>query len=260
MTLVNCHDHVWGPTEGLADPWEKEHQLLEAMDALGIAVSAVSNLSPPRPATPEGFREANRKMLQALREFRGRLWGYCYVNPGWSREALDEIDRCLDADPDCIGVKLYNEYRVNDPIVRPVIERCVQRTVPILVHTGYSLVNLADQPNISSAAMVADVGRAYPEAKLIVGHLGGGGDWEWAIRAVAAAPRNVGADISGSVVDDGLVETAVAAIGAERLYFACDISMTAGVGKLLYARIGEREREMIASRNFLRLLGREVRA
>ena len=257
MTLVNCHDHVWGPTEGMPDPWVKEHQLLEAMDALGISVSVVSNVWTPRPATPAAFREANDKMLRCIAEFRGRFWGYCYVNPGWSRESLDEIDRCLDADPDCVGVKLYNEYRVNDPVVRPVIERCVDRKVPILVHSGYSLVNLADQPNISSAAMIADVGRAYPEAKLIVGHLGGGGDWEWAIRAVAAAPANVGADISGSVVDDGLVETAVAAIGASRLYFACDISMTAGTGKILYARIGDRERRMIASENFLRLVGRE---
>lgn len=75
MTLVNCHDHVWGPTEGLPDPWIKEHQLLEASDALGISVSVVSNLTAPRPATPEGFREANRKMLLALKEFRGRFWG-----------------------------------------------------------------------------------------------------------------------------------------------------------------------------------------
>jgi predicted TIM-barrel fold metal-dependent hydrolase len=216
----------------------------------------VSNVNTPRPATPEGFREANRWMLRCLEEFRGKLWGYCYVNSGWSREALREIDECLDADRDCVAIKLYNEYKLVDPVIRPVIEKSIERGVPILIHSGYSAVNLQEQPNISTAAMIAEVGRWYPEAKLITGHLGGGGDWEWAIRALAGGPPNAGADISGSVVDQGLVEYAVKMIGAERLYFACDVSLTAGVGKFQGAAIPAREREMIGSGNFLKLVGR----
>lgn len=256
--IVDCHAHVRGPLEDRDDPWELDRLLLEACDALGIDVTCVSHLGTPRPATPEGFREVNRNMLQSLEEFRGRFWGYAYVNPGWTHEAVEEIEYCLDADEDCIGVKLYNEYKINDPVVRPVIEKCVELDVPILEHSGYSQVNIEKQPNISTAEDIAEVGEAYPDAKLIVGHLGGGGDWEWQIRALADGPENVGADISGSVVDEGLVEYAVEMIGAERLYFACDMSMTAGMGKLMYSDISEEDRRKIGGENFLKLIGREA--
>ncbi|MFO7947203.1 MAG: amidohydrolase family protein [Armatimonadota bacterium] len=256
--IVDCHAHVRGPFEDRDDPWEQDRLLLEACDALGIDVACVSHLGTPRPATPDGFREVNRKMLKSLEEFRGRFWGYCYVNPGWTAEALEEIDYCLGADEDCIGVKLYNEYKINDPVVRPVIEKCIEHDVPILEHAGYSWVNIEKQPSISTAADIVDVGEAYPEAKLIVAHLGGGGDWEWAVRAVAAGPPNVGADISGSVVDEGLVEYAVEKIGDDRLYFACDMSMTAGMGKLQYSDISEEARQKIGGENFLKLIGREA--
>jgi hypothetical protein len=256
--VVDCHAHIRGPFPDRADPWEEDRLLLEACDALGIDVAVVSHLGTGRPASPEGFREVNRKMLAGLKEFRGSFWGYCYVNPGWTREALEEIEYCMAADEDCIGIKLYNEYRMTDPVVRPVIEKSVQLGVPILQHAGYSEVNRSQQPNISTAADVAEVGRSYPGAKLIVAHLGGGGDWEWAIRAVAEAPANVGADISGSVVEDGLVEYAVQLIGPERLYFGCDMSMTAGMGKLMYSGISEEARRKIRAESFLRLVGREA--
>ena len=256
--VIDAHAHVYGPYPDHADPWDRDRTFIRACDSLGIDIAVVSNIWTPRPATPEGFQTANRNMLAALGQFRGRLWGYCYVNPGWTREAVEEIERCVDADPDCIGVKLYNEYRINDPVVRPVIEKCIERDLPILEHAGYSRVLREAQPNISTADDIADVGRAYPEAKLIVAHLGGGGDWEWAVKAVAAAPPNVGADISGSVVDAGLVEYAVREIGADRLYFGCDMSMEQGAAKLRYSRMTEEERSLIASRSFLRLIGREA--
>ncbi len=254
--LIDAHAHCRGPLEE-GDPWAQDRLFVEAMDAVGIDVAVVSNLSTPRPATAEGFEKCNRDMLAALKEFRGRLWGYAYVNPGYTKEALADIERCLEADEDCIGVKLYNEYFITDPVVRPVIEKCVELDVPILEHCGHSLVNTTAQPFISDAEHMAQVGREYPEAKLITAHIGGGGDWEWALKALRGAPPNVGADTSGSVTDEGQLEYGVKLVGAERLYFACDMSVTCGVGKFMSAKIADEEREMIGSKNFLRLVGRE---
>ena len=39
-------------------------------------------------------------------------------------------------------------------------------------------------------------------------------------------------DTSGSVIDEGIVEMAVKLLGVDRLLFGCDMSMTAGVGKI----------------------------
>ena len=255
--LIDVHAHCSGSLEK-DDSWARDRLFVEAMDVVGIDVAVVSNLSTPRPATPEGFERCNRDMLAALKEFRGRFWGYAYVNSGYTREALADIERCLEADKDCIGVKLYNEYFITDPVVRPVIEKCIELDVPILEHCGHSLVNTTAQPFISDAEHMARIGHEYPEAKLITGHIGGGGDWEWALKALRGAPPNVGADTSGSVTDEGQLEYGVKLIGAERLYFACDMSVTAGVGKFMSAKISDEEREMIGSKNFLRLVGREA--
>ncbi len=253
--LIDAHAHCSGSPDR-ENPWEQDKLFLEAMDAVGIDVAVVSNLSTPRPATVEGFRKCNDDMLAALKEFRGRFWGYAYVNSGYSKEALADIERCLEADEDCVGVKLYNEYTINDPAVRPVIEKCIELDVPILEHAGHSHVNIAAQPNISDAAHISAVAREYPEAKIICGHIGGGGDWEWETKGLRDAGPNVTADISGSVTDEGLVEYAIEIMGADRLLFACDMSVTAGVGKFMSAKMSSEDREKIASGNFLRLVGR----
>ena len=255
MAVIDAHSHItWaglGPWDDAS--WEPDRSLVEAADRLGIDILVCSCLA-PRPSTPETFRAANDRTMEAIRLFPGRIWGYAYVNPGYAAEAIAEIDRCLAVD-DMVGVKLYNEYKATDPAVRPVVEHCLERGVPILWHQGHCTDLLPDQPNISDAADLAWLANRYPALKLILGHIGGGGDWECTIKQTAEAPT-LYADISGSVVDEGLVEMAVEYIGADRLLFACDQSFCAGVGKLRGAQISDNDKRKLWGENFLRLTGR----
>jgi predicted TIM-barrel fold metal-dependent hydrolase len=253
--VIDAHAHIRWPGLGKtsSEAWSHDRTLVEAADVLGIDVLVCSCLA-ARPSTPETFRASNDRIMGAIREFKGRIWGYAYVNPGYTREAVAEIERCLRVE-DMVGVKLYNEYKCTDPAVRPVIEKCIALNVPILHHQGHCTDPLPGQPNISDAGDLARLARMYPEAKLIVGHIGGGGDWEWAIRAAAEVP-SLYADTSGSVVDEGMIEMAVKYLSAERLLFACDGSMCAGVGKLRGAQISEADKRKILGDNFLRLIGR----
>jgi predicted TIM-barrel fold metal-dependent hydrolase len=189
-----------------------------------------------------------------MKRFPGRVLGYCYVNPGHTREALDEVRRCVE-DRGFVGVKLYNEYRCTDPVVFPVVELAIELRVPILHHAGHSHYFVADQPHISDGGRLAELSRRYPEAMLICAHICGGGDWEWTIRALRGAP-GVSLDLSGSVTDDGVVEMAARALGADRLLFACDMSMTASVGRLRGADLTPSERRKILGENMERLLAR----
>ncbi|MEW6356674.1 MAG: amidohydrolase family protein [Planctomycetota bacterium] len=255
--LIDAHAHIrWpGVKPPAGDVWEYDRKLIEAADILGIDILVCSCLA-PRPSTPETFRIANDHMIAAAKEFKGRVWGYAYVNPGYTPEAIADIERCMEVE-DMVGVKLYNEYKCTDPAVRPVIEKCVELDVPILYHQGHCTDSLPGQPNISDAGDLAALAKSYPTAKLIAGHIGGGGDWEWTIKAASQAPT-LYADTSGSVVDEGMIEMAVKWMGADRLLFACDGSMCAGVGKLRGAQISKRDKEKIASANFLRLVGRKA--
>ena len=63
-------------------------------------------------------------------------------------------------------------------------------------------------------------------------------------------------DVAGSVIDDGTVEVALATLGADRLLFACDMSMTASVGRIRGAEIREEDRKKILGANMRRILNR----
>lgn len=253
--VIDCHAHLHHRSRAT---WEEDdRRLIEAADVLGIDRLCCSILTPRRPSDPEGFRECNRWVADAMARFPGRILGYCYVNPGFQREALAEIRHCVE-ERGFVGIKLYNEYVCNEPVVFPIVELAIELGVPILQHAGHLHYFLTEQPRISDGGHLADLARRYPEAMLICAHVCGGGDWEWTIYAVRNAP-NVFLDTSGSVIDEGAIEMAAKELGAERLLFGCDMSMTAGVGKIRGARLHPKDREAILGRNMETILERRGR-
>ncbi len=249
--VIDAHAHLTWRSPGT--DWEaRDRSLIDAADVLGIDRLCCSILTPTRPSDPEGFRRANDWVCEAMDRFHDRVVGCCYVNPGYVREAREEIRRRIE-DEGFIGVKLYNEYRADEPVLFPLIELCIDLEVPILQHAGHSHYYVERQPRMSNGVMIADLANRYPEATIICGHLGGGGDWEFQIRALRDAPGTY-ADTSGSVIDEGMIEYAVQTLGADRLLFACDMSMTAGVGKLRGAQISDAERRKIFGENMRSIL------
>ena len=250
--VIDCHAHL---THRSRATWEADdRKLIEAADKLGIDQLCCSTLTPRRPATVDSFRECNRWTDEGMRRFPGRVLGYCYVNPGYGREALDETRRCV-GDRGFIGIKLYNEYTCIEPVVFPIVELAIELGVPILQHASHSHYFVEDQPRLSDGGHLAELARRYPEAMLIYAHISGGGDWEWTIKALRHA-SNVMLDTSGSVTDEGTVDMAAAVVGIDRLVFGCDSSMTAGIGKIRGANLSTQDKEKILGGNMMRLLRR----
>ena len=236
--------------------WPSADETVEGMRRFGIDKMCCSEPVCYEPATPEAVRAANDDILRAMRRYPNVILGQCFLNPGHARQAQDEITRCV-VDGGMIGIKLYHQYRINEPVQFPVIERCIELGVPILMHAGHLTTpeGRARQPRISSGEHFVDAAARYPEAMFICGHIGGGGDWEWQLKALREAPT-VYADTSGSVIDAGMIERCVRDLGAERLLFATDMNVARGVGKLLDADITERQREKIFGANFQKILAR----
>jgi len=250
--VIDCHAHL---THRSRATWEADdRKLIEAADKLGIDQLCCSTLTPHRPATADGFRECNWWTDDGMRRFPGRVLGYCYVNPGYGREALEEIRRCVE-DHGFIGIKLYNEYTCTEPVVFPIVELAIELGVPILQHASHSHYFVEDQPRMSDGGHLAELARRYPEAMLICAHISGGGDWEWTIKALRHT-SNVLLDTSGSVTDEDTVEMAAAVVGVDRVVFGCDSSMTAGVGKIRGANLSAQDKQKILSGNMMRLLQR----
>lgn len=253
-TVIDCHMHVRGKPDGSLDEAYCDWTI-EAGDYLGIDVFCVSDLHLRGRLTYEDYHAANDRVRAAVERYPGRYLGYCFVNPG-DRWALDEVTRRV-RDEGFIGVKLYNQYYLDDPVLEPLIERTIEWRVPILSHAGKPRdpETMTTQPNISTAEHFVNVARRYPEALLVEAHIGGGGDWEWALRALREAP-SVYLDTAGSVIDEWMVDRCVEMLGVDRILFATDMTMEGGVGKILDANLTEDERNRVFSGNFQAILDR----
>jgi uncharacterized protein len=250
--VIDAHNHLNHHSRG---SWrEDDRKLIDDADKLGIDQLCCSIVPLERPITLAGTRDSNRWMKEAMERFPGRILGYCFINPGY-KESLDEVRRCVEGQG-FIGVKLYNDYKITEPVLEPLLELSAKLKFPILQHAGHTTWLPQPQPRISDAGDVAEAVRRFPEATIICAHICGGGDWEWSIKALRDAPANAYFDTSGSVIDEGTVEFAVRTLGAGRVLFASDLSLTASMGRIRGARISEDDRRRLMGGNMSAILAR----
>lgn len=260
--VVAWHEHITG--DSFSDALEKldvasVEKAIEVMDLYGIdtVMTSMPILDPHCP--PEVFSKANDRTYEAMKRHPGRICGQAFVNPGYIRETLKELERC--ADRGFSGIKLYHQYYMDNPAMFPMIEKCIELDLHILMHSakGTDWETNFMQPRLSNGVHMANAARRYPEADFIMGHIGGGGDWKWSVKAIKDTP-NVMADIGGSVHDRPLIEESVAELGADRLLFATDGPWSSGISKVLGADISEEDKKTIlAGKKFARFAERTAK-
>lgn len=256
MRKFDAHNHVFLSGRRSNSDWTDVDNLIEAAEVLGIEKLFCSRpITAGALANIDVVRDANDSVLAAMKRHPRQIIGYGFVQPGNGAAALEEIDRCLDAG--MIGVKLYNQFKYTDPAVFPIAEKCIQRGIPFLGHSAYLTDprTLAMQPKTSHALDFCALSKRYPELLLILGHVNGGGDWEWAIKGLRECP-NVYLDTSGSVLEDETIELCVRSLGPQRVLFATDGTMEGCVGKILSADLTAEQRADIFWRNFQKILDR----
>lgn len=252
---IDMHAHVWP----MDDEAVSSSHLIACGKKLGITEFWCSApITGGRLASIEEVRAHNDVILRAMERHPDRIRGMCFLIPGLPG-VIEEAERCLAHG--MVGFKLYNQYKIQDPVARPIIELATEWRLPILVHAAYlpAPEHKKQQPLTSHGADFAAVSEQHPDALLIHAHIGGGGDWEWTLRALRHASPNVYVDVSGSNLDAGQIEAAVAELGAERVLFGTDGTMAGSVGKVLDADLTEDERELIFWQNAARLLAKQGR-
>jgi len=255
--VINWHEHVWPGKDGKLDE-EQCDRLVESASRTNMDILVCSTPISGPGATPEKIRVSNDILYQAMKHYPKVIKGMVYVNPGYMKEALEEIDRCIN-ELGMIGVKLYNQYFISDPVVRPIIEKCIELDIPILEHAGKLNYQPEGQPFISDGTHFAKVSKVYPEAVIVEAHIGGGGDWQWSLKAIADCP-NIFTDTSGSVYDEGIIEEVVRTMGADRVLFGTDGSFSPGLGKILGASINEENKiKILNNPRFARYLERGLK-
>ncbi len=257
--VISWHEHVWN-LPGEPDKLNFSHcdAQMETVAMLGVdKIVASLPIVSDKHCPPEKFIRANDVVYQATQRHPGKIYGQAFVNPGFIRESLSELERCVK-ELGFVGAKLYHQYFMDDPVMFPLIEKCIELDIPILMHCAKAMDagTRERQPRLSNGVHMANAARRYPEATFIMAHIGGGGDWQWAIKAIADC-KNVYADIGGSVHDRPLIEESVRYLGADRLLFATDGGWSSGVSKILGAEISDEDKKTIlAGRAFDKYLER----
>jgi len=241
-TVCDWHEHVWpiGDTGELDE--KKCDRLAEHAKLLYIDKVAVSRPT-SKYETPEGIMSGNDAVAKGVKRYPGFFYGLCFTDPHHGKQALAEIERCVKG-MGFIGVKLYTQKTIDDPLQYPIIEKCIELDIPILMHSiKFGQRYPGTESFASHGEHFKNIARRYPEAVFIIAHIGNG-DWHWQLKGLAAYD-NIFCDISGSAYDQGVVEAIVATFGPERVLFASDGSFSASVGKLLGAEIDETAKKTI---------------
>lgn len=240
------HEHVWfrSPDELVLNIAHLENQM-EVFDLLGFDKIVVSlPITFTKRCSPQFFQKANVAVYEAMKRYPGKIYGMAYVHPGYIQEAIAEIDHCVQ-DLGMVGVKLYRDYFMDDPIQNPIIEKCIELDVPILMHAMRCMDsgNQLMHPLTSTGIHIANAAKRYPEAVFQLGHFTIT-DWEYELKAIAPYD-NIYTDMSGTAYDSPQMEQAVQMLGAERILFATDESIVSSVGKILGANISTDDKKTI---------------
>ncbi|HEX2218707.1 MAG TPA: amidohydrolase family protein [Gemmatimonadales bacterium] len=235
--LIDVHAHFLHDRTPRSDWRERNASRLRAGERVGITIHVASILgswghtSPTYFPSPEDCRYGNDYMLRLQREHPDRLRGYVAVNPNYTRHALEEIGRCLEAG--MIGIKLAASRRADDPLLDPICALAAERGVPVLHHVWQHRRRDYPGQEASDAVELCRLAARHNSVPFILAHIGGGGDWLHTLPVVRAVP-NVLVDLSGSGVDGGMLEACLEAVGVERLLWGCDLTIETGWAKLRY--------------------------
>jgi len=248
--VIDCHQHMgrWPAFvvyEGDADG------MVRTMDRCGIDAGCVSHHAAIGPDTEYG----NTLVAEACARFPGRFIGYCCLNGRHPAEVLvEELERYM-AMPGFGGIKVHpavHQYPLTGPNLRPAFELAAQRGWPVLTHTWQS-------DGLASPAMIESLATELPELKLILGHTGGVAEGADEYLPVARRLDNVYCDLTGSLMNHGMIEVIVREVGAERVLFGSDLPMIdchPMLGYIAFARIPDDAKRRILGLNAAELFGR----
>lgn len=208
-----------------------------------------------------GTSPRNTAVLEALEQFKDRVFGLCWLMPTESVETAMDLTRQWVENGPMLGIKLGGYSGVcSRPEFDPLFVLAGEIRALIYLHTWIKVggeprrpggANLPHESTPMDAAILA--GR-HPEIRFICGH--NGGDWEMGTRAIRNSP-NLWCEIAGGYPSQGQVEYAVQQLGAERVIYGSDVtgrSFSTQLGKVWGARISHQQRELIFRKNLHELL------
>lgn len=167
-------------------------KLIQQMDEAGIDKTVLLALDYGLNIKAKLYKFYNNYIAGIIKKHPDRLIGFAGIDPRRGKEAITEIERCVDMG--LKGVKLWplTGFYPDDPEFYPFYERVQELNLPILCHTGSCPPGTYMKYN--KPMYVDTVAVDFPKIKIIMAHIGT--PWEIEALFVAAKNKNVYVDIS----------------------------------------------------------------
>lgn len=213
---------------GMADP--DGSRMLDHLDAAGVDLAVILNVDwelgmEGRAATP--VDEVHRRYQKLVVAHPGRLAYFAGVDPR-RPDALEILVRAHEQ-YGASGLKLYPPagFYPYEEAAFPLYEACLERELPVAVHTGGTLGLL--RPRFANPLYIQDVQRRYPALTLMIAHCGSDFWWDEAM-AVARNGYATYLELSGWQQFAGQNEdifvkrlhAAISSAGPDKLVFGSD--------------------------------------
>ncbi|MCG6909683.1 MAG: amidohydrolase family protein [Deltaproteobacteria bacterium] len=147
--------------------------IVATMDEQGVDVSVVFGF--PWQNT-EIAKQHNDYIIAAAAKYPERLKGFCCLDP-CDGTAVSEVERCLDNGLCGVGELAFYRSGIECVMVdsmTPVMELCLERDVPVLIHTNEPVGHQYPGKTENTLLQIYDLIRRFPENKIVLAHWGGG--------------------------------------------------------------------------------------
>jgi predicted TIM-barrel fold metal-dependent hydrolase len=237
--LIDVHAHFHTPHTGRSE-WEAYNRSrLAAGERMGVNAHIASILgswgftSPTYFPSPDDLTIANRWMrafahADAHTHGYPRVFSYVAVNPNFAEHALAEISAGL-ADG-AVGIKLAASRKADDALLDDIAAAAAQADVPILHHVWQDRRREWPNQDASDGVELGRLAARHPRTRLLLAHVGGGGDYAHTLHAIRDLP-NISVDLSGSGIDRGMMDITIEALGDARVMWAADLTLCTGLTK-----------------------------
>jgi predicted TIM-barrel fold metal-dependent hydrolase len=206
--IIDMHMHV-DSIDALGWHMTAE-QCVSAMDEAGIDKAVIMTITD----LPEVNPGALEMIAAACSGSGGRLHAFARIHPWYAERACDLLRRAVQ-DFGFVGLKLHPVSSIAHPAGAQTIELvrvAAELGVPTLFHC-------ADEP-MTTPLSILPLARACPDAKIILGHMGGYFHVEEAL-IVAELADNIVLETS-AVPYPAWINAAVRRVGSQRVLFGSD--------------------------------------
>lgn len=251
--IIDIHAHIEDPTALYFD--SSAEGVIGLMDQCGIDMSVIGALQ-----WLAGYpAQANVATAKAVEKYPNRFMGTVYVHPqGGIDKALEEAERYVRQ----LGFKAIGEIHPateftpanSERYYYPVMEKAIELKVPVHIHCG----DPATDP-FSGPMLIGDLAERFPEARIILGHLG---HRRW-YDAIWTVKNHDNLLVDTSFAQTSALVKAVQVLGAERVLFGTDTPVNNPAAMLSHVRgaygLTEEQKSLILGKNAAKLLGLKER-